>query len=108
MAEDISTPRINAAYLDAFQNQTVRIVGRVIQLRGERATIDAGGNITAILNRDSHLTPNNAVEIVGKVNPDLTVKVLVATDWGSNIDFKAVDAVVDATHRYKEIFYEGG
>lgn len=51
MAEDISTPRINAAYLDAFQNQTVRIVGRVTQLRGERATIEAGGNITAILSR---------------------------------------------------------
>ena len=26
--------------------------------------------------------------------------------WSLEIDFKAVDAVVDATHRYKEIFYE--
>ena len=25
-----------------------------------------------------------------------------------NADFKAVEAVVDATHRYKEIFYDGG
>jgi replication factor A3 len=51
MAEDVATPRINAQYLDAFRNQTVRIVGRVTQLRGEQATIDAAGNITVILSR---------------------------------------------------------
>jgi replication factor A3 len=38
--------------------------------------------MTAILNRDSHLTVGNAVEIVGKVNQDLTVRVLRATDLG--------------------------
>ena len=57
---------------------------------------------------------------------DLSIRVFQATDFGSNIgpsssraldkcddggqrlfvDFKAVEAVVDATHRYKEIFYE--
>ncbi|KAI9840752.1 MAG: hypothetical protein M1837_001326 [Sclerophora amabilis] len=101
----MATPRLLAPYLENFTHQTVRVLGKVVQLRGDQATIDAGGNITAILNRDSHLVPNNAVEIVGKVNPDLTIKVLVATDFGSNIDFNAVAAVVDANHRYKEIFY---
>ena len=29
-------------------------------------------------------------------------------DWvPCNADFNAVEAVVDATHRYKEIFYDG-
>lgn len=80
--------------------------------------------------QDAHLSLNNAVEIVGKVQQDLSVKVFQATDFGSNIgkgiflsaslrqpkgyvlthggnsDFNAVEAVVDATHRYKEIFYE--
>ncbi|KAI9814283.1 MAG: hypothetical protein M1826_002303 [Phylliscum demangeonii] len=126
MAEDIATPRVSAAYLSSFTNQTVRIIGRVVQLRGEQAIIDTspkpasagdgsdggggvgsgGGTITATLPRDSHLTLNDAVEVVAKVLPDLTIKVLVATDLGSEIDFRAVDAVVDATHRYKEIFYE--
>ncbi|KAL8839876.1 MAG: hypothetical protein Q9170_001556 [Blastenia crenularia] len=55
--------------------------------------------------KDAHLTLNNAAEIIGKVQPDLSVKVLQAMDFGSNIDFNAVEAVVDATHRYKEIFY---
>ncbi|KZF26636.1 replication factor A protein 3 [Xylona heveae TC161] len=101
-----ATPRINASYLESFQGQTVRLIGKVTQLRGEQATIDANGSVTATLNRDCHLVLNNAVEIVGKVNPDLTVRVLAATDFGSNINFAAVDAVVNATHRHKEIFYE--
>jgi len=42
---------------------------------------------------------------VGKVNQDLSVKVLRATDLGRDVDFAAISAVVDATHRYKEIFY---
>ncbi|OJD33192.1 replication factor a protein 3 [Diplodia corticola] len=103
MAEQ--TPRITADYLEKFTHRTVRILGKVTQLRGEQATIDAGGSINLHLNRDSHLTLNNAVEVIGKVNSDLSVRVLTSTDFGSNIDFTAAEAVVDATHRYKEIFY---
>lgn len=51
MAEPISTPRINFSYLDSFTNRTVRLIGKVVQLRGEEATIDAGGQVTAHLNR---------------------------------------------------------
>ncbi len=63
---------------------------------------------------------------MGKVQSDLSVKVYQATDFGSdmgnasrrrhdlggvadtlcNSDYNAVEAVVDATHRYKEIFYD--
>jgi replication factor A3 len=67
------------------------------------------------------------VEVVGKVQSDLSVKVYQATDFGSDMgtvasskqhglggvantlrksDYNAVEAVVDATHRYKEIFYD--
>jgi hypothetical protein len=35
--------------------------------------------------QDSHLTLNNAVEVVGKVQHDLTVKVFQAMDFGPNI-----------------------
>ena len=52
MAENISTPRISGTYLQAFTNQTVRMVGKVTQLRGDSATLDAGGvDVTALLNR---------------------------------------------------------
>ncbi|KAK3721507.1 hypothetical protein LTR37_003063 [Vermiconidia calcicola] len=103
-----STPRITAQYLQQFSHQTVRILGKVRELRGEQAKIDAGGQVNVHLNRDAHLQINHAVEIIGKVQNDLSVKVLVSTDFGpeGNVDFSAVDAVVDATHRYHEIFYE--
>ena len=35
--------------------------------------------------QESHLRPGTAVEIVGKVNQDLTVKVLKSTNMGSDI-----------------------
>ncbi|KAI4741647.1 hypothetical protein E4T50_07945 [Aureobasidium sp. EXF-12298] len=105
MAEQ--TPRINASYLEQFTHRTVRILGKVTQLRGEEATIDAGGQINVHLNRiqESHLTVNHAVEIIGKVQADLSVRVLTSTDFGENIDFSLAEAVVDATHRHSEIFY---
>ena len=46
-----ATPRITAPYLEQFSHQTVRILGKVRQLRGEQATIDAGGQIQVFLNR---------------------------------------------------------
>ncbi|KAF2225988.1 replication factor A protein 3 [Elsinoe ampelina] len=101
-----ATPRITAPYLEQFKHQTVRVLGKVTELRGETATIDAGGKINLLLNRDAHLQMNNAVEVIGKVDKDLSVRVLVSTDMGSGIDFGVADAVVDATHRYHEIFYD--
>lgn len=48
------TPRIMAPHLQQFQHKgVVRILGKVVQLRGEKAVIDAGGNIDVMLNRVS-------------------------------------------------------
>ncbi|KAM3084523.1 hypothetical protein ACMFMF_001878 [Clarireedia jacksonii] len=156
MSETPTTPRITTSYLDQFPNRTVRMVGKVILLRGEEAKIDCDGEVRILLGRDAHLQVGNAVEIVGKVNQDLSIKVLRATDFGNNFgmynslfpysptnrvailetsatqpkpgrargageqqlrttqanffstplpDFKAMNALVDATHRYNEIWY---
>ncbi|MCJ1337923.1 hypothetical protein MMC09_003207 [Bachmanniomyces sp. S44760] len=101
-----ATPRVSAPYLESFTNQTVRILGKVISLRGETATLECNGPVNIYLNRDAHLTLNSYAEIIGKVSPDLSIKVYQAQDFGSNIDMKAAEAVVDVTHRYKEIFYD--
>ncbi|KAF1833421.1 replication factor A protein 3 [Decorospora gaudefroyi] len=100
------TPRILAPHLSNFQHRIVRVLGKVVQLRGDMAVIDAGGNVDVILNRDSHLAVGHAVEIIGKVDQNLYIKVQAATDFGTGVDFNAVNAVVEATHRYKEIFYD--
>ncbi|KAL5119899.1 hypothetical protein ACEQ8H_002261 [Pleosporales sp. CAS-2024a] len=101
------TPRVLAPHLSAFQHRIVRILGKVVQLRGETAVVDAGGNIDVILNRDSHLAVGHAIEIIGKVDGNLNVKVQACTDFGTSIDFNAANAVVEATHRHKDIFYDG-
>ncbi|KAF2475070.1 ssDNA binding protein-like protein Ssb3 [Lindgomyces ingoldianus] len=101
------TPRILAPHLAQFQHKLVRMLGKVVQLRGETAVIDAGGNVDVVLNRDCHLVLNHAVEIIGKVDGNLNVKVQAATDFGTGVDFDAANAVVEATHRHKEIFYDG-
>ena len=53
-------------------------------------TVDSEGVVTAHLNRDSHLTVGNAVEIVCKVNSDLSVKVLKSTDMGTSLGMSAL------------------
>ncbi|MCJ1224356.1 hypothetical protein MMC12_001001 [Toensbergia leucococca] len=80
-----STPRINSRHLSSFPHSTIRLLGRVTSLHGETAILDAGGSVTVHLNRDAHLTLNSAVEIVGKVQPDMSIKVFQATDFGTNI-----------------------
>ena len=48
-----ATPRINARYLEQFSHQTVRIVGKVVSLRGEVASLEADGSVVVHLNRVS-------------------------------------------------------
>jgi replication factor A3 len=52
-------PRINAQYLEAFTGKTVMITGKVSQIRGESAVIDANGEVTVLLNR-VRTSPSNA------------------------------------------------
>lgn len=44
-------PRINAPLLEQFQSRIVRVVGKVVELRGDRAVIDSRGAITVFLDR---------------------------------------------------------
>ena len=46
-----ATPRVTQSQLQQFSHQTVRLLGKVQQLRGEQAVIDAGGQVTVFLNR---------------------------------------------------------
>jgi len=48
-----TTPRVTCSYLNSYVGRNVIIVGKVTQLRGDEAIIDADGNITARLHRVS-------------------------------------------------------
>ncbi|KAI5865493.1 replication factor A protein 3-domain-containing protein [Durotheca rogersii] len=102
--EQTSTPRVSAALIDSFVGQNVIIVGKVLQLRGDTAFIESDGQIQASLNRECHLMVGNGAQIIGKVNSDLSVKVLSAMDLGDNVDFQICQNVVDVTHHFKDIF----
>lgn len=54
MSEQLSTPRITAAYLDNFVGRVVMLVGEVTQLRGDQATVESDGTVTVLLNRVSY------------------------------------------------------
>ncbi|KAI0517636.1 replication factor A protein 3 [Xylaria bambusicola] len=102
--DSVSTPRISANMLEAYVGQNVIIVGKVMQLRGESALLDANGQVNAILNLESHLMAGNAAQIIGKVLDDLSVKVYNAKDLGSNVDYQVAQSVVDITQQYKHLF----
>lgn len=71
----LSTPRILPEHLHNFTSSnrstpnTVRILGTVSSVRGEHATISCGshGDVTVVLNRDTHIQVGRVVDIVGKV-----------------------------------------
>jgi len=51
--EATATPRVTSSYLNSYVGKNVIVVGKVVQLRGDEATLDADGNIAAHLNRVS-------------------------------------------------------
>ncbi|KAH8664123.1 replication factor A protein 3 [Xylariales sp. PMI_506] len=102
--EAISTPRVSCQLLQEYVKRQVMVVGKVVQLRGDSAIIDADGNVTLMLNPEAHLTPGNGVQVIGKVQDDLSIRVMNSIDLGSNVDYSAAQALVDVTHRHKEIF----
>lgn len=117
MASNLSTPRILPKHLQQFSGQTIRTLGHITTIHGSSATLTSGDGdtVTLVLNRDSHLSPQALYEVVGKVinlegGHGLGVRVMAATEWPKNEkgvapDLKMFEAVVDATHRCKEIFY---
>lgn len=74
----LATPLINASYLSSFPDKTVKIVGKVKSL-GEVATIDASGDVLVHLAPDAHLQEGKFYEFIGRVNNDLSLKMLSTT-----------------------------
>ncbi|KAB5563129.1 hypothetical protein GE09DRAFT_1219705 [Coniochaeta sp. 2T2.1] len=72
--EATATPRVTSQYLDNYVGRNVMVVGKVVQLRGDTAVVDADGNVTAHLNR-----MGSGAQLIGKVNSDLSIKVLSST-----------------------------
>ena len=121
MAQNLSTPRILPKNLESFGPSSgygaVRMLGTITAIHGSQATLTTadGDTVTLVMNRDSHLKPQSIFDVVGKVSnleggAGLGLKVLSATEWprspdGKPVDLKVYEAVVEANHKYKSIFY---
>ncbi|CAK7216233.1 hypothetical protein SCUCBS95973_002741 [Sporothrix curviconia] len=103
----METPRVSCSYLNSFVNHNVLVVGKVVQLRGDSAILDADGHITVNLNREAHLVGGNAAQIVGKVMPDLSIKVLSAQDLGLDVDLDLAQKVAEISQEHRDIFGGG-
>ncbi|CAG9940629.1 unnamed protein product [Clonostachys rosea f. rosea IK726] len=104
MSEQIVHPRISARYLDSFVGRHVMLVGKVLQVQGKQATVDSDGTVTVLLDQLSEVVGGSCVQVLGKVNSDLTIKSYQAQDLGPDVDLAVYAAVVEATHKHKELF----
>ncbi|PWW79491.1 replication factor A protein 3 [Tuber magnatum] len=100
------TPRINAPLLMQYIGRTIRLVGKVTDIHGDKATLESSGVIVVHVDRDSNLKLGNAVEVVARVNQDLSIKVLSSSDFGNNLDMKVYEELVGICQQHKEIFYD--
>ncbi|KAL7416412.1 replication factor A protein 3-domain-containing protein [Mrakia frigida] len=90
----VVTQRVNSAMLGDFRGKTVRLTAKVVKLNGDTAIVEASdkGQVDLHLNRDAHLS-ETYVEVIGKVQEDLSIKVLWSIDMGSDLDMSVVDTV---------------
>ncbi|GFZ46118.1 hypothetical protein JCM24511_04364 [Saitozyma sp. JCM 24511] len=95
-------PRVNAKTLGQHVGQTVRLTAKVLQLSGDKATVESsdGQKVGIHLSRDMHLS-DGYVEIIGTVKDDNTIKALTNIDLGNSLDMKAVDHIVEFAHSSK-------
>ncbi|WVR05256.1 hypothetical protein IAU60_002268 [Kwoniella sp. DSM 27419] len=95
-------PRINSRYLAQHKGETVRLTAKVLKLSGDSATVETsdGAPLGVHLSRDMHIG-DGYVEIIGSVKDDLSIKAHTYIELGSNLDMKAVNAVVELAHSDK-------
>ncbi|KAJ9116668.1 hypothetical protein QFC20_000602 [Naganishia adeliensis] len=93
------TRRVNSARLGEYVGTTVRLTAEVKRMEGDTAVVIAsdGGEIQIQLHREANLA-TKFCEIIGRVNEDLSVKVLWSMNMGDDLDLSIVDKVVELSH----------
>ncbi|KAL1918793.1 uncharacterized protein VTP21DRAFT_2815 [Calcarisporiella thermophila] len=102
---DQVTPRVNSVLLEKYRGKVVRIVGKIIQHSGNYGVIEASdnGHVRVQLNNENTWgTPY--VEIIGRVNDDLSITEFTSSNFGENFDLKLHNQLVQASQRYVELF----
>jgi len=83
---EANTPRTNAPLLSQHMGHTVILIGRVSSSSPQNNTIalDSAGIVNIILPHNSpQYQPGTAVQVIGRVGPDLSIKALLLVDLGT-------------------------
>ncbi|RKP01469.1 hypothetical protein CXG81DRAFT_25853 [Caulochytrium protostelioides] len=101
-----TTIRITSAHLQSTVGKLVRIAGRVLSRSSETAVLQAAdmGEVTIQLGPDSMLQPDTVAEIMGRVNPDLSIQEMTSNTFDGPMDMETHAKMVDYAHQYGELF----
>ncbi|KAG5421152.1 hypothetical protein I9W82_000242 [Candida metapsilosis] len=120
---EATTKRIDATLLQQNQNNLVRIIGKCesYDSHSQSAILISNGSIKLDLSSsgiqqdsgsgssDGVLQVNKNYEIIGKVShnaSDLKVHVYSIVELTDNLNFKAVEKLVQYTYKVPELFYQ--
>eukprot|EP01112_Ceratiomyxa_fruticulosa_P007770 TRINITY_DN2018_c0_g1_i2.p1 TRINITY_DN2018_c0_g1~~TRINITY_DN2018_c0_g1_i2.p1 ORF type:complete len:106 (-),score=22.22 TRINITY_DN2018_c0_g1_i2:164-481(-) len=100
------TPRVNKSYLSSFVGNTVRLVGKVINQNSGTAVLESSDHqqVQVYQQQGSHYA-DEFVEVIGKVNPDGTIREEIFYNWGSNFDLDLYNEAIQEYHKHRELFF---
>jgi hypothetical protein len=83
-----ATPRVSRSMLQNYVDHTVRIIGRADDMNQDILTLTTsdGGSVQVQVNRGapSNINYQGFIEVVGKVNPNLSIREHVSYVWAPN------------------------
>merc|ERR1712093_499244 len=98
----VSTPRINSGLLNSYVNMHIRIVGRVAGQQQLDVTLEASDGGSVLVKRNpataSIYSSHAFVEVLGTVQPDLSISEIAATGFGAQFDLQNYDQLVKFSH----------
>ncbi|KAG0227042.1 hypothetical protein BGW42_004524 [Actinomortierella wolfii] len=100
-----TTPRVNSAMLGNYKDKNVRFVGKIINHNAERAVMLAAdkGQVQIHMNSESaYGTPY--IEMIGKVNEDLSISEIASYNLGDNFDLDTYNAMIVKAQQFPDIF----
>merc|ERR1711974_136370 len=83
------TPRVNQQLLGQYVGRSVRLVGKVLNMDHQNMVLESSDHAQVKVNFPAQITGvegSTFVEVIGKVNQDLSVRGTVALPFGDNFD----------------------
>ncbi|CDK28797.1 unnamed protein product [Kuraishia capsulata CBS 1993] len=101
--------RVDATLLNAYQGKTVRIIGKVVEVRSSsQGVLFAEGPIQfEVSSGDSTLPPilqDHYYEAVGQVGSSNDLRIFTLVDFGEDLSEKALGVLVKQSQNLPELF----